>query len=143
MTEPMFESAGTWRRLRISLAAMALLVSGCAQQLQALPQGGEYPGRGSWVTLTGDPVLQAAPGMRVSLPNGPYRARFADANGVYFASTLKLEVQTSWGGREYLQGGVYLRHEEPTQGWIWTDTALGPRLLEQGIRVPVQLHTPR
>lgn len=124
------------------LASAALALGACSpfQTLQASPDGS---GRGDWLTFSGPKAIQVSDGVFIDMPEGPYRARFSDAQGIYYVASSSLTMR-SWPGLSmYLEGGFHVRHDQPGQGYPWYGRHIGAPVIRLDVAVPVALHQPR
>lgn len=128
--------------LTLLLAGAVLALAACSpfQTLQASPDGS---GPGDWLTFSGPNAIQVSDGVFIDMPDGPYRARFSDAQGVYYVATNSLKMR-SWPGLSmHLEGGFHVRHGQPGQGYLWYGRHIGAPVIRLDVAVPVALHQPR
>jgi hypothetical protein len=104
----------------LSLATLSLGLAGCAGPLASWGLQGAVPHSG-WLQLQGERVAEVSPGVYLELPQAPFRARFTDAQGVYYQSSLPLVYRTQHGAVVAVAGGLYVRHEQPQQAVSWTE----------------------
>lgn len=113
---------------RMAFMAVLLLLSQqlvACKGLQALPAPDHHNVRGSWLALEDDRQLFVAPGVVLELPDAPYRAQFADPNGIYFQASRPLRFVTQHGFVNEADGGLYMRYDNPTQATTWFQPTLG------------------
>lgn len=114
------------RRLAIVVAVAALLgIAGCAAPLQPLPTRPPEQALGAWVELVSIPHSEIRPGVVLELPDAPYRARFADAQGTYYAPSQRLVFRTQHGLTQENEGGLYVRHDRPGWAQVWLAPVAG------------------
>jgi len=114
------------RRLATLVAVAALLGSaGCASPLQTLPTQPPEHALGAWLDLVSAPHSEIRPGVVLELPQAPYRARFADAQGVYYAPSQRLVFRTQHGLTQENEGGLYVRHDRPGWAQVWLAPVAG------------------
>lgn len=97
--------------------------------LHALPSVNGRSAYGSWLDLNDAHLLTLSPGVFLELPDAPYRARFADRDGIYFQASRPLLFSTQHGFVTEAEGGLYMRYDTPMQATTW----LYPTLWAAGI----------
>lgn len=100
------------------------LLIGC-KGLQTLPALDNQAIRGSWLELNDVRQLTVSPGVVLELPEAPYRAQFADSTGIYFQASRPLRFVTQHGFVNEVDGGLYMRYDNPTQATTWFHPKLG------------------
>lgn len=103
---------------------LALCLGGCANLQELGSVRGGYA-QGSWLALDDAHDYTVSPGVSLSLPDAPYRARFADARGVYFQASRALRFKTQDGVVIEVDGGLYMLHDNPFQATTWFYPTLG------------------
>lgn len=120
-----------------------LLLTGCSS-LQPLPVDAQHAAHGSWVVLQGVSSAEVLPaGVQVELPNAPYRARFADARGIYYQSSLPVVYRTVHGAVTAVEGGLFVRFDQPTLAVVWGEPLWGAATMPHGQTFAVQRFTVR
>jgi hypothetical protein len=109
------------------LAALMFL-SGCAG-LQPLPVDARHAAHGSWLRLQYVMQAEVSPGVHVELPDAPYRARFADQNGIYYQASRPVVYRTVHGVYTAVEGGLFVRFDQPTVAVVWTEPLWGAATL--------------
>lgn len=104
--------------------AMLSMLGGCST-LQPLPVEPRHAAHGSWVVVQGVRSAEVSPGVRVELPDAPYRARFADAAGIYYQSSLPVVYRTVHGVATAVAGGLFVRFDQPTLAVVWGEPLVG------------------
>ncbi len=125
------------RASRCLTLLLAFWLTGCST-LQALPHVAERPAQGSWLELTDEHRLQLSPGVFLDLPDAPYRARFADKEGVYFQASRPLQFRTQHGFVNEAEGGLYMRYDRPGLASTWYYPSLGAPATPYGASVKIQ-----
>lgn len=127
--------------MRVVCLAVATALSGCAG-LQPLPVDAGHAAHGSWVTLQGVQGAEVSPGVRVELRDAPYRARFADLNGIYYQASQRVVYKTIHGVSTEVEGGLYVRFDQPSAAVIWTEPLWGSATMTYPQLFPVKRFTP-
>lgn len=122
-------------------ATLVLALSACAG-LQPLPTTEKPDLQGAWLELTGPTRASVAPGVVLELPSVPYRARFADAKGIYYQASASLVYRTQHGIASEVVGGLYLPHADPTQALVWHEPLFGSATMPYPNRWPVKRRFP-
>lgn len=110
--------------LSACLLVLSNLLVGC-QGLQTLPAPDHQTVQGSWLELDDERQLTLSPGLVLELPDAPYRAKFADPSGIYFQASRPLRFVTQHGFVNEVDGGLYMRFDNPTQATTWFHPRLG------------------
>ncbi len=125
-----------------SAAMLVLATAGCG----ALhPPAEPLPPRamGAWLDLLSAADAEVRPGMTLSLPRAPYRARYADRDGIYYAASQRLLVRTGLGVVQETEGGLYVRHDQPHHAAVWLAPVAGqPARPFEPMRWEVRVHQP-
>lgn len=128
--------------MAVTLAMLVLTTAGC---VALHPPAEPLPPRamGTWLDLLSAPDADVGPGMSLLLPRAPYRARFADRDGIYYAASQRLLMRTAQGVVQEAEGGLYVRHDQPNHASVWLAPVVGQpsRPFEQ-MRWSVQVHQP-
>jgi hypothetical protein len=103
---------------------LALCMSACST-LQPLPNVAGQSAHGAWVELIDVQPLTISPGVMLHLPDAPYRARFADKDGLYFQASRPLQFHTQHGFINEVEGGLYMRYDQPGLAKTWFYPGLG------------------
>lgn len=125
--------------LAAGLAALSV-VSGCSS-LRPLPVDPKHAAHGSWVTLRDVSRAEVSPGVQVELPEAPYRARFADAQGIYYQSSLPVVYRTEHGAVTAVEGGLFVRFDQPTVAVVWGEPLWGAATMPNPQTFAVQRFT--
>ncbi len=125
----MLKKSSTQRRpglrpLTLASLLLAVCLGGCANLHELGSARGGYA-QGSWLALDDAHEHTVSPGVSLSLPDAPYRARFADARGVYFQASRALRFKTQDGVVIEVDGGLYMLHDNPFQATTWFYPTLG------------------
>lgn len=112
------------RNLTLASMLLAMCLGGCANLQELGSVRGGYA-QGSWLALDDAHDYTVSPGVSLSLPDAPYRARFADARGVYFQASRALRFKTQDGVVIEVDGGLYMLHDNPFQATTWFYPTLG------------------
>lgn len=114
------------RRWAITLMGLALLqgLAACADLRPLGPDRGAGA-HGSWLELDQPRMVEVSPGIRLELPDSPYRARFEDEDGVYYQASMPLVYRTRHGVVNAVAGGLYVRHGHPSEAMPWFRPTLG------------------
>ncbi len=131
---------------RIAFTAMVLMISSgltACKGLQELPAVDGQSARGSWLELKDVRQLTVSPGVVLELPDAPYRAQFADPQGIYFQASRPLRFRTQHGFVNEADGGLYMRHDNPTQATTWFHPKLGAPAAPYPEPVNIQYHPAR
>lgn len=75
----------------------------------------------SWLQLQGAGWAEVAPGVVMELPLAPYRAKFADAQGIFYQASMPVVFRTRQGAVVAVPGGLYVKHTQPDQALSWTE----------------------
>jgi len=134
--------AGSARGLLVTGLVTLWLLAGCSS-LQPLPVETRHAAHGSWVVLQGMRSAEVSPGVWVELPDGPYRARFADASGIYYQSSLHVVYRTVHGAITLVEGGLYVRFDQPGVAVVWGEPHWGAATMPHLQTFAVQRFTPR
>jgi hypothetical protein len=126
--------------LSLSLITLTLL-NGCTG-LQPLPEDNKFAARGSWLLLQDIKQAEISPGVNVKLPDAPYRARFADDNGIYYQASQQVIYKTSHGITVGVEGGLFVRYDQPTVAVVWYEPVLGSATMPHPQTFKVQRFTP-
>jgi hypothetical protein len=94
------------------------------------------------VAIKGGRVAQVASGVQVEMPDVPYRARYTDAQGVFYKASLPLLYRTSLGTVCAMDGGLYLRHDSQGEARIWTEPVLLTPTMPYPTYFDVERHRP-
>ncbi len=121
---------------------LAQLLAGC-QALQPVAQSQGAAAQGWWVELDSPAVVSVSPGVEMELPQAPYRARFTDPNGIYYQASRPLTYRTAQGVHNSVQGGLYVRHDNPRVAHAWVFPELGAQPAPYTQPIAIQLHKPR
>ncbi|MDZ4101008.1 MAG: hypothetical protein U1E12_04950 [Hydrogenophaga sp.] len=125
-----------------SLAAAALLLlTGCSG-LQPLPTDARLAAHGSWLTLQGMRSAEVSAGVQVELPDAPFRARFADGEGIYYQASQPVVYRTIHQIATAVQGGLFMRFEEPTVAVVWIEPLWGAATMPHSVEFSVRRFTP-
>lgn len=118
--------------------ALLLGLTACADLRPLGPDRGSGS-HGAWLELDQHRIVEDAPGVRLELPDSPYRARFEDADGVFYQATFPLVFRTRHGIVNSVPGGLYVRHDNPQEARPWCFPGLGayPMSNLQPIRVRI------
>ena len=95
-------------------------VGGCASTEPASGLRGEVL-HTSWLQLQGPGWAEVAPGLVMELPLSPYRAKFADTQGVFYQASTPVVFRTRQGAVVAVPGGLYVKHAQPDQALSWTE----------------------
>ena len=128
-----------WRSVSMLFLLSGLL--GCSQ-LQPLADAGDRPSRGWWLELRDERTQTISPGVILELPDAPYRARFADEDGVYFQASLPLIFRNAHGLRTEHEGGLYVRNGRSDQAQVWFSPIIGDPLRPEERPVLVEIFRP-
>ena len=79
--------------------------------LQDLPAINGRSAYGSWLDLNDTRRLTLSPGVFLELPDAPYRARFADKDGIYFQASRPL-LSTSLTPRRIQRNSITPRQAQ-------------------------------
>jgi len=79
------------------------------------------PPHSGWVEITGSRTADIGAGITLEMPSAPYRARYADAQGIYYQASLPLIYRSTLGTTTAATGGLYLRHGESTRARSWSE----------------------
>ena len=137
----------TWRLglARAALLALCMvllqLLTACAD-LRPLGHATGAGGYGSWLELDENRMVEVSTGIRLELPDSPYRARFEDADGVYYQASQPLVFRTWHGAVNMVAGGLYVRHGDTGQARPWFYPTLGAPHTPNPRLVRVRLFTP-
>lgn len=137
----------SWRQVLARAAILALgmvflqFLTACAD-LRPLGHAKGAGGYGSWLELDESRLVEVSTGIRLELPDSPYRARFEDANGVYYQASQPLVFRTWHGAVNTAAGGLYVRHDNPAQARPWFYPTLGAPHTPNPRLVRVRLFTP-
>lgn len=107
-----------------AVGGLVLVLTACST-LRPLEAVHGPSAQGSWVELNDARQLTLSSGVFVELPDAPYRAQFADDKGIYFRASNPLRIRTQHGFVNEAEGGLYMRHDSPTQATTWWYPALG------------------
>lgn len=119
------------RTLGLRPFTLTAWVLGLSQALSActgLQELGSVRGgyaQGSWLALDDEHQLPVSPGVFLALPDAPYRARFANDQGIYFQASRALRFITQDGVVIEVDGGLFMRHDNPLQATTWFYPTLG------------------
>ncbi|WP_374521529.1 hypothetical protein [Hydrogenophaga sp.] len=118
---------GRLARPAAALAALCLALGavGCAAPLQAPPTRPPEQALGAWVELVSEHHTEIRPGVVLELPKAPYRVRFADQKGTYYAPSQRLVFRTQHGLTQENEGGLYVRHDRPGWAQVWLAPVAG------------------
>jgi hypothetical protein len=109
------------RPIVVAFLGLALLgLIGCTSHSPLRPVEAVNPNSG-WLEISGPTVADLGSGIRLEMPLGPYRARFADAQGVFYQASLPLIYRTTLGTTTYATGGLYVLDSEPGQARAWSE----------------------
>lgn len=131
MNNTMLTHLSRLRTADLRSLSLAALVLGLSQALSAcadLQELGNVRGgyaQGSWLALDDEHQLPVSPSVHLILPNAPYRARFANDKGIYFQASRALQFTTQDGVVTEVDGGLFMRHDNPLQATTWFYPALG------------------
>lgn len=112
-------------------------LSGCAGLQELGSVRGGYA-QGSWLALDDERQLPVSPGVVLVLPEAPYRARFANEQGIYFQASRALRFITQDGVVIEVDGGLFMRHDNPLQATTWFYPTLGAPATPS--TTPVKVH---
>lgn len=130
----------------ISFSVMLLVLSTClmgCKGLQELSADGHQSARGSWLELLDARQLPLSPGLLLELPDAPYRAQFADPEGIYFQASRPLRFVTQHGFVNEVDGGLYMRYDNHTQATTWFHPKLGAPITPYPAAVKIQYYPAR
>ena len=122
----------------MGVLALVLGLAGCAD-LRPLSAGADGPRQGWWVELDDARRLEFGPGITVELPDAPYRAKFEDAQGVYFQAAAPIVFRTVHGVTNAVEGGLYVRNDRPDEATAWIYPQLGAGRVQNVRPVRVRL----
>jgi hypothetical protein len=112
------------RRQRTGIAMLLALASlgagGCASRAPEPSLRGALL-HTSWLLLQGETSAEVSPGLVMQLPQAPYRAKFADAQGVFYQASMPLVFRTQQGSVVSVAGGLYVKHARPHEALSWTE----------------------
>lgn len=120
-----------------TVGSLVLVLTACST-LRPLEAVYGPSAQGSWVMLNDASRLTLSPGLFLELPDTPYRARFADDQGIYFQASSPLRIRTQHGFVNEAEGGLYVRHNNPTQATAWWYPALGAPITPYTL--PLKIH---
>lgn len=126
-------------------AGVLLLLStllGCSDLQPLKGHGFQTASHGWWLEIRGERTQQLAPAVVLELPNAPYRARFADPNGIYFQASLPLVIRNSDGFATEQAGGLYVTHADPSWAQVWFSPVIGDPRRPEVRPVAVQVFQP-
>jgi hypothetical protein len=118
---------------------LALFLSACST-LQPLPNVAGQSAHGAWVELIDVQPLTISPGVMLHLPDAPYRARFADKDGLFFQASRPLQFHTQHGFINEVEGGLYMRHDQPGLASTWFYPGLGAPATPAHVSVKIQFY---
>jgi hypothetical protein len=122
-----------------TLCIASVLTAGCAAPGFFAPFHGVEPNAG-WLELQDSRFTTVSPGVLLEMPEGPYRARFADANGIYYQASRPLVYRPQFGGATALTGGLYVPQGQAHQARAWTEPVLPSPILAYPNTFVVKLH---
>ena len=120
MLKNLFLHRSSHRRLTwcVGVLAVSQWLMACST-LQDLPTINGRSAYGSWLDLNDTRRLTLSPGVFLELPDAPYRARFADKDGIYFQASRPLLFSTQHGFAHEAEGGLYMRYDNALQATTW------------------------
>jgi hypothetical protein len=95
---------------------------------------------GSWLDLNDARKLTLSPGVFLELPDAPYRARFADKDGIYFQASRPLVFSTQHGFAQEAEGGLYMRNDNTLEATTWLYPTLGAVGIPYATPLKIQYH---
>lgn len=132
--------AASWRHILLPLV-IALLMA-CSPYRPLPATSSTQPSMGWWAKLPGPRVVTVSDGVVMEMPDGLYRARFADQDGVFYEAANALYYRTQHGVVTALQGGIYVRYDAPETGNPWHMAHIAAPVSRLPQQLPVRLHHP-
>ncbi len=123
ITSPPRQHERSSRRCLFSAALLGvalLSASGCTLHSPLKAVQGVAPHSG-WAEITGSRTADLGAGITLEMPSAPYRARYADAQGIYYQASLPLIYRSALGTTTAATGGLYVRHGEPARARSWSE----------------------
>lgn len=95
-----------------------------------------------WLELMGNRSVTVAPGVVLEMPDVPYRARFSDAQGIYYQAAQPLAYRSAFGVVTLVTGGLYVKHGSLDQARSWTESVTSSPRMEHRQFFTFRRHTP-
>lgn len=127
------------RLIGVTCAVTVMFASGCASTDGPFALHGVET-HGGWLELTSDRVATVGSGVELVMPNAPYRARFADSQGIYYQASLPLVYRSAFGIEVPVTGGLYVPYAQPDRAHSWSEPAMTAPLLKPPLQFSVRLH---
>lgn len=123
----------------LALCALAGLSGGCSTPGGWAPVQG-VPVNGGWLEIQGSRLAMVAPGVVLEMPDTVYRARFSDAQGIYYQASQPLRYRSAFGVVTLATGGLYVKHGRTDPARSWTESFTSSPRMEHRQAFAFRLH---
>jgi hypothetical protein len=114
--------------IALSLVGTVIGVGGCSSTGDLAGVQGVEANSG-WLELRGNRFAEVAPGIVLEMPEGPYRARFSDTQGIYYQAARPLVYRSALGVVTAVTGGVYVKNGRLDRARSWSEPVMpSPRM---------------